>query len=85
MDTFVDGQTGNLTEVVIRVSADGTNTVGRERNAVRELAVYLKESDSLQIRVITGKRGGIHVARVIAAFQPAHTLFGGAVRERLWL
>lgn len=43
MDALVDGKTSNLAEVMVAVRADGADAVGRERNAVRELAVNLKE------------------------------------------
>ena len=39
----------------------------------------------LQALVTAGKRGGVHVARLVATLQPTHALVGSAVGERLGL
>ena len=43
MNTFVDGQTSDLTEIVVGVGPDGANTVGAEGETIRVSTVYLRE------------------------------------------
>lgn len=43
VNTFVDGQTGNLSEVMVGMGANGTDTVGTEGGAFGLALVYLKE------------------------------------------
>ena len=43
MNTFVDGQTCDLTEIVVGMGPDGADTVGTEGGAFGLALVYLKE------------------------------------------
>ena len=43
VNTFVDGQAGDLSEVLVGMGANGTDTVGTESGAFGVTLVYLKE------------------------------------------
>ena len=43
VNTFVDGQAGDLSEVMVGMGANGTDTVGTEGGAFGLALVYLKE------------------------------------------
>ena len=43
VNTFVDGQAGDLSEVMVGIGANGTDTVGTEGGAFGVALVYLKE------------------------------------------
>ena len=44
VDALVNGQAGNLAQIVVRMSADGTNTIGAESHAFRIASVNLGKS-----------------------------------------
>ena len=43
VNTFVDGQTRDLTEIMVGMGPDGANTVGAEGETIRVSTVYLRE------------------------------------------
>ena len=44
MDALIDGEAGNLTQVMVGMSPDGTDPVGAEGYALRIATIYLIKS-----------------------------------------